>query len=290
MGNLIKWKSIDSEATYTTARVYRATSETGSYVLVGSQNIEDQSYYDGDGTTSSWYKVDFYDSGTGKSSALSDAILGGTYKFYCTVGDVRMVTNLTTSDLNDTKIANLIQFAGEQLNQDINVYLEEERIDYISDTKKNEINGSDTTFYTQKYPIGDSDNNMDVTIADINVYSYDSDGTRTELTVNTITPNEGKFVLESAPTGLTKMTVTYRYAPLSVSDPHALIKRATALLAASWAYTKINVGKAPRWKMGSTSIWRDMDSFNTFYSKYLVILDQINNRSLMDKVEAEYLM
>jgi hypothetical protein len=132
---------------------------------------------------------------------------------------------------------------------------------------------------------------MDVTTADIEVFGYDSDGDKTELTVSSITPNTGKFVMESAPSsGLTKMTVTYRYSPLSVSDPHALIKRACALLTASWAYTKINVGKAPRWKMGSTSIWRDMDSFNTFYNKYLVILEQINNRSLMDKTEAEYLI
>ena len=70
MGNLLKWKSIDPEATYTVARIYRATTETGLYGLVGSQNIEDQSYYDGDGTISSWYKIDFYDSATGKSSAF----------------------------------------------------------------------------------------------------------------------------------------------------------------------------------------------------------------------------
>ena len=290
IGNLIKWKSIDSEATYTIARIYRSDSEAGSYALIGSQNIGDRSYYDIDGTTSSWYKVDFYDSATAKASALSDAIQGGTYKYYCTVEDVRNITNLTTSDLDDTKVANLIQFAGEQLNHDISVYKEEEMIEYISDTKSNEIDGSNTTFYTAYYPIGDSTNDMDVTIADVTVYGYDSDGTRTEQAVNSITPNEGKFMLVSAPSGLTKMTVTYRYVPLSVSDPHALVKRACALLAASWAYTKINVGKAPKWKMGSTSIWRDMDSFSTFYNKYLVILDQINNRSLMDKTEAGYLI
>ena len=155
---------------------------------------------------------------------------------------------------------------------------------YINNTKNNEIDGTNTTFYTINYPIGDNNSDMDVTTTDINVYTYDSDGTKTEVTVSSIVPNEGKFVLESAPSN--RITVTYRYAPLSVSDPHPLIKMACALLTASWAYTKINVGKAPRWRMGSTAIWRDMDSFKTYYDKYLKILTQINDRSLVAKKDS----
>ena len=291
MGNLIKWKAIDTEATYDQARVYRSDLEDGTYTYIAYQSITDQSYYDADGTTASWYKIDFYNSSTSQVSALSDAIQGGTYRSYCTPEDIRNMTNLTSSDLTDTQLFNLIQYCGNQLNHDINVYIEEEDLIWISNTKKNEVNGSNTTFYTRNYPIGDSNNDMDVTIADIDVYSYDSDGTKTELTVSSITPNTGKFVLESAPdSGLIKVTVTYRYAPLSVSDPHQLIKMACSLLTAAWAYTKINVGKAPRWRMGSTAIWRDMDSFKTYYNNYLKILTQINDRSLVNKRDSDNVM
>jgi len=291
MGNLIKWKSIDAEATYNQARIYRSTSENGAYTFIAYQSITDQSYYDADGTTGSWYKIDFYNSSTNQASSLSDAIRGGTYRSYCLPEDVRNITNLSTNDITDTQLYNLIEYCGNQLNHDINVYIEEEELNYINNTKTNEIDGTNTTFYTLNYPIGDNNGDMSVTIADINVYKYESDGTKTEVTVSSITPNEGKFILEAAPTSdLTKITVTYKYSSLSVSDPHPLIKMACALLAAAWAYTKINVGKSPRWRMGSTQIWRDMDSFKIYYDKYLKILTQINNRSLVNKKDSENIM
>jgi len=291
MGNLIKWKAIDSEATYDQARIYRATSESGTYAYLAYQGIGDQSYYDGEGTTSHWYKIDFYTSSTGAASALSDAIKGGTYKSYCTVEDIRNMTNLTTSDLTDTQVCNLIAYAGAQLNAAINVYIEEENILEINDTKTNKIDGSNKTYYTLNYPIGDMDNDMDVDIGDITVYTYGSDGTKTEGTVSSIIPNTGEFVLESAPAAeIVRLVVTYNHSQRSVSDPDMLIKMACSLLAAAWAYTKINVGKAPRWRMGSTQIWRDMDSFKTYYTKYQTILLEINDRSQMDTITSPDVM
>lgn len=291
MGCLIKWKSIDTEATYNQARVYRSSTETGTYTFIAAQSIGDQSYYDANGTTSSWYKVDFFNSVTSQVSSLSDALQGGTYRAYCTPEDIRNMTNLTVNDITDTQIYNLIEYCGIQLNQDINVYIEEEELLYINNTKSNEVDGTNATFYTLNYPIGDSNSDMNVTIADLDVYTYNSDGTRTEVSVSSITPNEGKFVLVTPPAnGLIKVTVTYRYAPLSVSDPHPLIKMACALLTAAWAYTKINVGKAPKWRMGSTSIWRDMDSFKTYYNNYLKILSQINDRALVNKRNSDNVM
>jgi len=286
MGCLIKWKSIDSDATYDKARIYRATSESGTYSIIATQSITDQSYYDIDGTVNLWYKIDFYDTNLGKASSLSDAIRGGTYKAYCTVEDIRNITNLTVNDATDTQLANLIEYCGAQLNGDIQVYLEEEQIVWISDTKDNTINGTNRIFYTKKYPVGDLDNDMDVDVNDIEVYQYESDGTKTQVSVESIIPNTGQFVLTTAPaSSIITLAVTYKYAPVSVSDPNMLVKMACALLTAAWAYTKINVGKAPRWRMGSTQIWRDMDSFKTFFNKYQLILTQINNRSLLDTVQ-----
>jgi len=177
------------------------------------------------------------------------------------------------------------------LNAAINVYIEEENILEINDTKTNKIDGSNKTYYTLNYPIGDMDNDMDVDIGDITVYTYGSDGTKTEGTVSSIIPNTGEFVLESAPAAeIVRLVVTYNHSQRSVSDPDMLIKMACSLLAAAWAYTKINVGKAPRWRMGSTQIWRDMDSFKTYYTKYQTILLEINDRSQMDTITSPDVM
>ena len=290
MGNLIKWKTIDSESTFDTARIYRATSESGSYSLLASQGIGDASYYDPNGTTTHWYKIDFYDTTNAVASSLSTAIQGGTFKAYCTPEDVRNITNISTSDATDTQLANLIGYAGTQLNSQINVLHEEEKVEYIDNEKQNTVNGTNTTFYTKDFPIGDYDGDSDVDTSDIKVYQFSpTTGARTELTVSTITPNEGKFVLSSAPTAAAgKMTVTYNKSSLSVSTPDPLVKMATACLTAAWAYTKINVGKAPRWRIGSTQIWRDMESFNTWYSKYLQLVEQINNREITGMGEHPY--
>jgi hypothetical protein len=286
MGVLLKWRSIDSEATYDKARVWRSATRDSGYALVATQDIADQSYYDQSGTTSSWYKIDFYQTSNSAASSLSDPIQGGTFKGYCTVEDVRNMTNLTTNDLTDTQLCLLIEYCGAQLNEDMNVYLEEEEVWEINNTKTNKIDGTNATYYTKKYPIGDSNNDMAVDTTDLEVYQYLSDGTKQQLTVSSITPNTGKFILSIAPaSSIVKITVTYRYCQLSVSDPNALVKMACALLTAAWAYTKINVGKAPRWRMGSTQIWRDMDSFKTYYNKYLQILTQINDRSNLGIVD-----
>lgn len=280
MGVLLKWRSIDSEATYDKARIWRSTTRDSGYALVATQDMADQSYYDQNGTTNSWYKIDFYQTSNSAASALSDPMQGGTFHGYCTVEDVRNMTNLTVNDLTDTQLCMLIEYCGAQLNAYINVYLEEEKLFQLDNTRTNKIDGTNTIFYTKHYPIGDSNNDMSVDTTDISVYQYFGDGTKEQVTVSSIIPNTGQINLSIAPPAtVLKLTVTYKYASVSVSDPNALIKMACALLTAAWAYTKINVGKSPRWRMGSTQIFRDMDSFKTYYSKYLQILCQINDRS-----------
>jgi len=283
MGCLLRWKIPDTEATYTLVRIYRATSEAGTYTLLASQTITDNTYYDATGSTTMWYKILFTD-GT-NNSAYSDAVQGGTYVMYCTVDDVRQMTNITSSDLSDTQIADLIVWAGTQLNADIHCHWIEEQLQYIDNTRENEINSTNTTYYTLHFPIGDLNDDMAVTTADVEVYLYDSNCVRTVSTVSSITPDDGKFVLSSAPGSTSnKVTVTYRSCQRSVHIPDPLIKMACAVLAAAWGYSKINVGKAPQFKMGSTAIWRDMKAFDTLYKRYLALVAQINNRSMVERV------
>lgn len=281
MGNIIEWNRIEPEATYTLARVYRSLSRDTGYVMIATLPIESVTYYDIDGTTLHWYKVDFYDTVALKASSLSDPIQGGTFRGYCTVQDVRAITNVNSSDVTDTNLANLIDMAGSQLNHDIQVYRFEERIMRIDDTRPNTIDGTNKQFFVRFWPIGDMNNDKTVDISDVHVYTVQDDGTKSQVTVESINPDEGYFTLSIAPDpSISRLIVTYYSASLSVAQPHPLVKMACMWLAAAWAYTKINIGKSPRWKMGGTQIWRDVEAFDKCYQMYLKLIQQINARYL----------
>ena len=279
MGVLLKWKKITSEATYDQARIYRASGQTATYDLIHTQSIEDNSYYDSEGTGSYWYEVEFYDSVTTNVSAKSDPIQGGTYYGYCTVDDMRQVTSLKTSDINDTHLATLIEFSGVQLNNDMNIYHEDERVNYIDETKENEIDGANTTFYTKFYPLRDRNNDYMVTVSDINVYEIDSDGTKSELTVSQINVATGQFKLTTAPTSDKELYVTYSNTQRVVYPTDTLVRMGCIILTAAWAYSKINIGKAPRFKMGNLTVFRDTTAYHEYYKKYVILLAQINDRT-----------
>ena len=277
MGNLIRWKAPSSAVKYNKVRVYRADSESGSYTYLDTLDITETQYYDISGTTSHWYKIDFYYTTTGAASSLSDAIQGGDINAYCSIDDVRNITNISSSDLTDTQICNLIQFACYQVNADVQIFREDERIGYINVERENEIDGSNTTFYTKHWPLGDRTNDFEVTISDIYAYTINGDGDRVDYTVSSIDDADlGKFTLSSAPGSDEIFYITYYSAPLSMYTPHVLVKTAAALLAAAWAYTKLNVGKATRFRTAALTVFRDMDSFRYYHRKYIEIINEIS--------------
>jgi hypothetical protein len=289
MGCLLKWKRITSEASYDTVRIYRASGEDATYGLLASQSIEDTSYYDSGGLSSYWYKIDFYSTITGESSELSDAIQGGTYSGYATVDEMRQITNLRTADISDTQLATLIEFAGTQLNNDMNIYHDQEVVEYIDATRENDLDGVNSTFYTKHYFLGDANNDFKVTTSDLIVWQVDSEGTKTKLTVTQVNAELGQFRLSTAPGSDKELYVTYVHVPRRVDTPDRLIKLGCLYLAASWAYDKINLGKATRFHMGNLTVFRDTNAGHEYYKRYLRILAAINDRTITDIEEASEL-
>lgn len=201
---------------------------------------------------------------------------------YATYTHVRTLTNLSTSDVGDTDLTSLIAFATAQVNQDINIKVIREKVEYIDQTRENLIDGSNKTYYIKNWKdgyLGDMNNDGSVTTSDIIVYQITSDGTETTLTVSSVVANDGKFVLSSAPSEVT-LYVTYVYAPVSVSDPHALVNLACIYLTAALAYSKVNIGKATSIAFGSSRITRHMESFTEYMRKYREVIYQINNKML----------
>lgn len=86
---------------YNQVQIHRATSETGSYSLVTTIDItpdEPYTYYDDTaGTSSSWYKVKYYNETTAVVSAFSDAVQGSGYS----TDSLRAMTDEVLSDFGD---------------------------------------------------------------------------------------------------------------------------------------------------------------------------------------------
>jgi len=80
MGTYIYWAAPGTDTSWTSSKLYRATSETGSFSLLVNQTLTltapDTTYYDETGTSAHWYKYSYYNSVTGVESALSPAFQG----------------------------------------------------------------------------------------------------------------------------------------------------------------------------------------------------------------------
>lgn len=103
MGVLVVWAAPTSEATWTHSRVYRSTSQGGSYTQIVQQTLDtsnpDTTYFDENGGSNNWYKVSFYNSGTLVESSLSDAF---------------QVPSNTTSYTSPSRVASRLQIRNSQ--------------------------------------------------------------------------------------------------------------------------------------------------------------------------------
>lgn len=209
---------------------------------------------------------------------------------YIVYGDVNNLTNLTSSDISNADLTTLISYATCKVNADIGINVIREPVGYIDSTRENSIDSSNTAFYVQNWKgkyIIDLDDDGDVDTSDITVYQVDSDGTETELTVSSITHNEGKFVLSSAPSPGVSLYVTYRWSYADCSTPETLVKLACIYLTSALAYEKINAGKSPQVVFGNTRFLRHMEASNVYYRKYIECVNQINRRFIAIKESKE---
>jgi len=200
---------------------------------------------------------------------------------YTTYTKVALLTNISTSDISNANITSIISEATKELNRMINTKVVRERIYYIDSTRENTIDGSNTTFYVRNWEgkyLADMDNDGDVDTSDVIVYQVDSDGVETELTVSSITHDEGKIVLSSAPDVGVRLYATYEWCYKDVSTPDPLVELACTLLSAAYCYAKLNIGRAPQFFVGNKKIYRHMDSFQHFYDRAIGVIEKINDR------------
>jgi len=282
VGVKLIWQVPDSESTYDKVYIYRATSKDGTYSEIANQNISDNTYYDIDGTTSHWYKIRFYDSTNGKWSDYSEPMKGGYFGAYCSIDDVKEIVDVPSS-VTDISIFKLARIASLQINHDIQVHVYKEKIEYIDNIKTNDIDGSNKTFYTKHWPIGDMNNDFMVDEDDVKVYKVrvvNGEEVETEMTVSSVDAENGKIVLEDAPESDSVLYVTYVYTPrhYPVWPTHELIRKAAAYLTAFLLKNKIqDESLVSRYTIDRLTVVRSPETIRHDYNKYRELVTYMLN-------------
>lgn len=201
---------------------------------------------------------------------------------YATTSDIRLMTNLTTSDVTDADITSLITEASTQINSDINVKVTREPVYPIDNTRKNKIDGSNTIYYTKNWYsrfLADLNNDGTIDINDVVVTQVDTDGAESTLTISSIDDSLSQITLSSAPSSGVRLFLTYSYAHVRELDGSVdpRLRLATTFLTAAFCYAKINIGKAQNIQFGTTKLTRHMKSFQEYYNRYLEVIKQIQS-------------
>lgn len=199
-----------------------------------------------------------------------------------TVSNIRLLTNITTSQVSDDDLESLISQATKEIMSKINVSITREKIEYIDETRQNDIDGSNKTYYVKNWKgkyIGDKNLDGEVDSDDVTVYVIASDGTETEATVDSVDSSNSYFVLDSAYDGSYELYVDYAYTSFDPVTPDPLLGLAATYLVASYAYLKKDVGKSGKYKFGNVSINEKLSSsYGEYYRRYLDILKKLNNK------------
>jgi hypothetical protein len=193
---------------------------------------------------------------------------------YCTVEDVKKICNTKRTD---AEISDLIDIASQRVNHDIQIYVYKELISSISNVKLNTIDGTNTDFYTQNWPLGDYDDDYDVDTTDIEMWAEEGN-TETQLTdVSSVTASEGKIVMTSAPSSGSILRITYCYLPRHIRLSNNLIKWATAYLTAFMCQSKIPAELAKSYTIDRLKIVKTSEDVHVYWNAYQDYLNQIRS-------------
>lgn len=211
---------------------------------------------------------------------------------YCTADDIRLITNLSSSEISDANITSLISHATLQLNADIQIKWENERALYLNSEKQNTIDGSNRMFYLQHYPLGDRDDNGTINGNDIFCYALNtSTGVRRQIVVSGIIVDGivkasvlgGPLWLSgasSAPETTESMYFTYFSSPVDMETPHPLVKLACMQLTAALCFTRIDAKKVQSFRVGKIAVMRQSDAFRIYRSQYYDTINRIRQEIL----------
>lgn len=177
---------------------------------------------------------------------------------YCGTADVREVTNISTDEVSNSKLSDLIDRACIKLNNLINVRHKKIKVEYINSYRENDIDGSNKTFFTGDYPLGDTNDDFSVGTADVEMWSIDASANRTDYTISSVDASLGKVVLNSAPPADETLYIKYEYCPVELSNE--ILKEAAINLSAYYAIRRLQGRGYDEYKLGSLKIKHDREN------------------------------
>lgn len=173
-------------------------------------------------------------------------------------------------------ISGIIIHSTAQLNADIQVKWKDEQVGHISAEKENTTNGSNTTFYTRNFPIGDRTDNGMISGVDVYAYKLDNNSDRSDIIVTTINDADiGKVTLASAPSTSDKLYFTYYSSPVDMVAPHRLVKTACIQLTAALCFTRIDVKKVQSFRVGKVGVMKQSQAYKVYMDQYYDTINRI---------------
>lgn len=183
-------------------------------------------------------------------------------------------------NFEDSDLEFIIEDVNSEIQQELNVDVFREPLLHINKTRQNLINGSNKTFYIKNYIdkwFADKNGDGSVTVADMIIYSVDSDGITTNPTISSLNNNDRSITLETAPENV-KLYFDYSYSFYDMLTPDKRIKKLAKYLALSYSYFELELDLiGTSIKMGNISYSGVNTNSKTakYKNKYLALLKDL---------------
>jgi len=227
---------------------------------------------------------------------------------YCDIELIRLVGAPDSMDVRDAKVRRIRDnVAVGRLNSDIQTEVKTERVKRISEAKKNETDGSNTTFYLEKThnsfrALGDRNDDGVIDRNDIKAWAI-IDEERVEVDVAEIVdPVEGEFEAGlnlvftnqdeteydlDALSNEADVYVSYKHAPADMAEPNSMVEVACAQLTAAYCYSNIETQKLKNFTIGDVTIRKQSQGFSLMMDQYTESMRRIVNREVVGFEENE---
>lgn len=203
---------------------------------------------------------------------------------WASTNEVKLLTGLTDNDIGADDLKSLIGIAQKEVLMQINNRVVRESIEYIDETRGNEIDGTNKIYYIKNWEgnfISDYNYDFSVNASDVTMYSVDGDGVESEVSIDSVTYDEGKIVVAVAQSNV-DLYITYVYTYFDPVNPDPLLKLATEYLAGAYTYMRINSSQKKKVKFGNVTITNGIGSesaYSFLFDKYMDIIRQLNENS-----------
>jgi len=203
---------------------------------------------------------------------------------YATPQDVRDIIGLEREDADDEILEKFIVRAQ-------NVVIKYIQVREKDEVMSGSVNGTNTTFSVSNPYIADTNFDEEITTDDFTIYGWGKAGhpdTKTELTCSTFYPEDGIFVLSSAPDSNTYKQITCDYSWYVSRVDWTLVEMATAYYAAflfvarelylvpeSWGLGNLRIRRTEPWKLLREDFYKVIDLL------VMYPMDKVSYRKMM---------